>query len=154
MGQGKNIDNDIGILGHKILQVKDHIKISGPQYFGQWQRSTIWTTRVEIYEELNIDHHFKSVGHAQTNGKVEATNKVVMDGLKKRVDALGGVWVDEIKNVLCSVRLTPKKYTGEIPFNFVYGSEAVTPIEIVLTSWPWNISRQQSIMTSNASIKI
>lgn len=40
-------------------------------------------------EELHIENHFAFVKLVQTNGRVEADNKVVMEGLKK-VDALKG----------------------------------------------------------------
>lgn len=40
--------------------------------------------------ELHINHRFTSVRHAQTNGHVESTKKVVIEVLKKRVDTLEG----------------------------------------------------------------
>lgn len=51
-------------------------------------------------EEFHIEHHFVFVRYAHTNGQVEATNKVVMDELKKKVDALEGNWANDLENVL------------------------------------------------------
>lgn len=70
-------------------------------------------------KELNIEHHFASLSHAQTNGQVEVENKVVMDGLIKMVNALRGKWAGELKNVLWVVRSTLNKLTGETLFTLV-----------------------------------
>lgn len=39
-------------------------------------------------------------------------------------------WVDELPNVLWTLRTMPKASTGEIPFRMTYGTEAVLPVEI------------------------
>lgn len=41
---------------------------------------------------------------------------------------------DKLENVLWIVRTTPKKSTEETPFSWVYGSEAVTLLEIAVAS--------------------
>ena len=40
------------------------------------------------------------------------------------------MWVEELYNVLWSIRTTTKNSTGETPFIMVYGAEAVLPIEM------------------------
>ena len=80
--------------------------------------------------DQGISSHFASVGHPQANGQVEAFNKIISEGIKKKLDHAKGLWVDELHNVLWSIRTTVKNSTGESPFMLVYGSEAVLPIEM------------------------
>ena len=39
----------------------------------------------ELLEGLQIQHHFSSVEHPQTNWQADAANKVILNGLKKRL---------------------------------------------------------------------
>lgn len=58
-------------------------------------------------QELKIEHQHASVKHAQTNGQIQAANKSILNGLKKRLDALEGKWTEELQNILWVVRTTP-----------------------------------------------
>ncbi|XP_056698482.1 uncharacterized protein [Spinacia oleracea] len=71
-----------------------------------------------------------SVGRPQANGQVEAFNKIISEGIKKKLDEAKGLWADELPNVLWSIRTTAKNSTGETPFLLAYGAEAVLPIEM------------------------
>ncbi|XP_057734463.1 uncharacterized protein LOC130949870 [Arachis stenosperma] len=84
----------------------------------------------EFLKRLCISHRFSSVEHPQTNGQVESANKIMVKGLKKRLDEAKGVWADELGSVLWSYRTTPQTATGETPFRLTYGTEAVIPVEI------------------------
>ncbi|XP_072054907.1 uncharacterized protein [Arachis hypogaea] len=84
----------------------------------------------ELLEGLHISHRFSSVEHPQTNGQVESANKIIVKGLKKRLDEAKGLWADELGSVLWSYRTTPQTSTGETPFRLTYGVEAVIPVEI------------------------
>nr|XP_025702844.1 uncharacterized protein LOC112803575 [Arachis hypogaea] len=84
----------------------------------------------ELLEGLRISHRFSSVEHPQTNGQVESANKIIVKGLKKRLDEAKGLWADELGSVLWSCRTTPQTSTGETPFRLTYGVEAVIPVEI------------------------
>uniref|UniRef100_A0A2N9H6C8 RNase H type-1 domain-containing protein n=1 Tax=Fagus sylvatica TaxID=28930 RepID=A0A2N9H6C8_FAGSY len=64
--------------------------------------------------------------------KPKASNKTVLDGIKKRLEDAKGRWVEELPNVLWTFRTTPRRSTGETPFSLAYGSEAVIPLEIGL----------------------
>nr|XP_025647635.1 uncharacterized protein LOC112742611 [Arachis hypogaea] len=70
----------------------------------------------EFLEGLHVSHRFSSVEHPQTNGQVESTNKIIVKGLKKRLDEAKGLWADELGSVLWSYRTTPQTTTGETPF--------------------------------------
>ena len=81
-------------------------------------------------EDHGVQYCFVSVGRPQGNGQVEAFNKIIGDGIKKKLDDAKGLWADELPNVLWSIRTTTKGATGETPFMMVYGAEAVLPIEM------------------------
>ena len=57
-------------------------------------------------------------------------NKVIVNGLKKRLDEARGKWVDEIPHVLWTYQITPRQSTGETLFSMTYVSEAVILLEI------------------------
>ena len=56
-------------------------------------------------------------------------NKVILSGLKKRLDDAKGKWVEELPLVLWTYRTTPCRSTGETPFSITYGAEVVIPLE-------------------------
>ncbi|XP_021728309.1 uncharacterized protein LOC110695380 [Chenopodium quinoa] len=80
--------------------------------------------------DQGITHCFALVGRPQANGQVEAHNKLISNGIKRKLEKAGGLWADELVNVLWSIRTTTKSCTGETPFFLVYGIEAVLPIEL------------------------
>uniref|UniRef100_A0A2N9HQJ4 Uncharacterized protein n=1 Tax=Fagus sylvatica TaxID=28930 RepID=A0A2N9HQJ4_FAGSY len=82
--------------------------------------------------ELGIRNVYSSPTYPQSNGQAEASNKTVLDGIKKRLEDAKGRWVEELPNVLWTFRTTPRRSTGETPFSLAYGSEAVIPLEIGL----------------------
>ena len=79
--------------------------------------------------ELGIANRYSTPTYPQGNGQVEAINKVIVNGLKKRLDDANGRWVDELPHVLWTYRNTPRRSTGETPFAMTYGAEAVIPLE-------------------------
>jgi hypothetical protein len=80
--------------------------------------------------DLHITQVFGSVAHPQANGQVERANRSLVEGIKTRLEEMGGSWVDELTNVLWAHRTMPKTSTGETPFNLVYGREAAIPAEV------------------------
>ena len=79
--------------------------------------------------ELGITNRYSTPAYPQGNGQAEAVNKVIVSGLKKRLDDAKGKWVEELPHVLWMYRTTPRKSTGETPFSLTYGTEAVIPLE-------------------------
>ena len=67
--------------------------------------------------------------YPQGNGQVEVVNKVIVNGLKKRLDDAKRRWVEELPHVLWTYRTTPRRSTGETPFAMTYGAEAVISLE-------------------------
>ena len=52
-----------------------------------------------------------------------------MNGLKKRLDDVKGIWMEELPHVLWTYRTTPRRSIGETPFSMFYGAEVVIPLE-------------------------
>ncbi|XP_057739838.1 uncharacterized protein LOC130956919 [Arachis stenosperma] len=84
----------------------------------------------EFLTGLGIKQKFSSVEHPQTNGQVESANKIILLGLKKRLDNKKGAWADELASVLWSYRTTEQSSTKETLFRLTYGLDAVIPVEI------------------------
>ena len=61
-------------------------------------------------------------------------NKVIVNGLKRRLEGAKGNWAEELPNVLWAYRTTPQTSTGETPFSLIYKAEAVIPTEVNLCS--------------------
>ncbi|XP_052190043.1 uncharacterized protein LOC127799867 [Diospyros lotus] len=79
---------------------------------------------------LDIQLRISSVAYPQANGQVEVSNRTILHGLKTRLEGAKGAWVDELPTVLWAYRTTSRVSTGETPFNLVYGTEALIPVEI------------------------
>jgi hypothetical protein len=80
--------------------------------------------------DLGIKNFFSSPGYPQSNGQAEASNKIILNGIKKKLEEAKGKWVEELPSVLWTHRTTARKSTGETPFALAYGVEAVIPLEV------------------------
>ena len=81
---------------------------------------------------LGIRNHYSTLAYPQGNGQAEISNKVILDGLKKRLDKSKEKWVEELPSVLWAYRTTPRRSTSATPFSLSYGMEAVIPLEVGL----------------------
>ncbi|KAL0452984.1 UNVERIFIED_CONTAM: hypothetical protein Slati_1276500 [Sesamum latifolium] len=84
----------------------------------------------EWCQGLHIKQRFTTVAHPQSNGQVEVTNRILVQGIKRRLDRVGGNWTEELTSVLWAYRTNPRGSTGESPFSLVYGTEAIIPAEL------------------------
>jgi transposase InsO family protein len=84
------------------------------------------------------DHHIRvdwaAVAHPMTNGQVERSNGMILQGLKPRIyndlNKFGKRWMKELPSVVWSLRTTPSRATGFTLFFLVYGAEAVLPMDL------------------------
>ncbi|XP_028056781.1 uncharacterized protein LOC114260792 [Camellia sinensis] len=111
----QNVITRFGILKALILD-------NGTQFDGKLFR--------EFCEELKIEFYNSTLAYPQSNGQAEASNKTILDGLKKRLKKAKGKWAEELPNVLWSYCTTPRYLTGETPFALAYGMKAVILLEI------------------------
>lgn len=60
----------------------------------------------------------------------------LVQGLKVKLDHVGGSWMDKLLGILWSHRTTPKEGTRVTPFNLIYGGKALVHVEIGMkSSW-------------------
>ena len=89
----------------------------------------------EYCMEMGIRLDLASVAHPQSNGQVERTDGLILQGIKPRLEAplqrTAGAWADEFPSMLWSLRTMPNRPTGFTPFFLVYGAEAILPSDIL-----------------------
>ena len=83
---------------------------------------------------LGIKNKYSSPRHPQANGRTEVTNRTLLKIIKARLVEAKGAWPKELPSVLWAYRTTSRTPIGETSFKLTYGTEAVIPIEIGLTS--------------------
>ena len=90
--------------------------------------------KVENFGEMyRIKINFSPVYHLQTNnGMAEATNKLIVGNLRKNLEDKRGAWLEELSKVLWVQRTMKKRSMDESPFAFVFGIEAMLPMEASL----------------------
>ena len=57
--------------------------------------------------KLGIANRYSTLAYPQGNRQAEASNKVIVNGLKKRLDDAKGRWVEELPHVLWIYQTTP-----------------------------------------------
>ena len=81
------------------------------------------------YCYLGITNRYSTSAYPQENGQVEIVNKIIVNGLKKRLDDAKEKWMKELSHVLWTYQTTPRRSVGETPFSMTYGVEDVIPLE-------------------------
>ena len=54
----------------------------------------------EYCSDLSIVNQYSTLAYPQSNGQAKATNKAIMNGLKRRLEGSKGRWAKELPNVL------------------------------------------------------
>ena len=62
------------------------------------------------------------------------SNRTLLKIIKTKLDEAKGAWPEELPSVLWAYRTTARTPTGETPFRLTYGTEAVIPVEVGVTS--------------------
>jgi transposase InsO family protein len=87
---------------------------------------------------FGIQHQPSSTAHPQTNGQVKRVNGLILQGMKTRIfydlEVRDRNWHKELPSVLWALRTNVNRATRDMPFNLVYGADAVLPPEIYLES--------------------
>ncbi|CAL9004991.1 unnamed protein product [Prunus brigantina] len=87
---------------------------------------------------LKINLFFASPAHPQSNGQVEAMNKIVKKLLKRQLEKAKGAWPEKLPEALWAIRTSYRTATGETPFSMAFGSEAVVPRRPAFGTKPTN----------------
>ena len=72
--------------------------------------------------DLGITNRYSTLTYPQGNGQAKVVNKVIVNGLKKRLNNVKGKQVEELSHVLWTYWTTPRRSTRET-------AEAVIPLE-------------------------
>jgi transposase InsO family protein len=106
--------------------------------------------------DLGIKINYTSVSHPQSNGQVEHSNSMILQGLKPKIfDRLkpyARKWVKELPSVLWALRTTLSRATGHTLFSLVYGSEVVFPLKWSTNHFVCSISTKSSQKTLESMI--
>ncbi|CAL9019486.1 unnamed protein product [Prunus brigantina] len=79
-----------------------------------------------------IKHRRSTPYYPQGNGQAEATNKTLLRILSKMVYEYEGGWSVHLPDALWAYRTSPRGATGFSPYSLVYGSDAISPVEITV----------------------
>ena len=88
----------------------------------------------KFFQKYNIKQHMSMPRYPQGNGQVEASNKTIIDCLKKSLTNKKGKWPDELLGCLWAYRTTKRWAIGETPFSLAIGSKAIIHPNIILPS--------------------
>jgi hypothetical protein len=75
-----------------------------------------------------------SLYYAQANSQAEASNKVLIKIIEKRIKDNPRSLHEKLSEALCAHRTSRHGATNVTPFKLVYGQEVVLPVEIGLQS--------------------
>ena len=70
------------------------------------------------------------------------TNETLLKIIKAQLDEAKGAWTKEFPNVLWAYRTIARTPIGETPFSLTYGTKAVIPIELEITSTKQEVSHE------------
>ncbi len=85
-----------------------------------------------MVEQYGIKHRRSTPYYTQGNGQAEATNRVLLRILSKMVFEHNGGWSMHLLDTLWSYRNSIKTTTCFSPFCLVYGTEAMSPAELII----------------------
>ncbi|XP_016648271.1 PREDICTED: uncharacterized protein K02A2.6-like [Prunus mume] len=79
-----------------------------------------------------VKHRHSTPYYPQGNGQAEATNKTLLRILSKMVYEYEGGWSVHLPDALWAYRTSPRSATGFSPYSLVYGSDAISLVEIII----------------------
>jgi hypothetical protein len=88
----------------------------------------------EVLEHYRIKHRRSTPYYPQGNGQAEATNRMLLHILSKMVFDYGKGWNSHLADTLWAYRGSTKTATGFTPFSLVYGTDAISPTELLVPS--------------------
>jgi transposase len=84
----------------------------------------------EFAEVMGIKLLNSSPYYAQANGQAEASNKIMIKLMQKKIDRKPKRWHSVLNEALWAYRMAPHGATKTSPYELVYGHHAVLPWEI------------------------
>ena len=99
--------------------------------------------------QLKSKFYNSTSSYPQFNEKAEATNKIIMNGIKKMLEKAKGKWIEKLPNILWAYRTTPQKATNGTLYSLAFRFEVVIPSEVGLpTLWTetYDISHNEEFL--------
>ncbi|GJX72948.1 reverse transcriptase domain-containing protein [Tanacetum coccineum] len=122
--KGQIFDSRYGLF-HKVDRGESRVN-------NHWQSS----------EEVRVGQHSvpsrsprRNMKHSQSNRLMERANRSLGDGIKAHLGEGNKNWIEELSHVLWAHRTTIKSSHGDTPFSLTYGTEAVIPAEIGMSTY-------------------
>jgi transposase InsO family protein len=84
----------------------------------------------EFTESMGIKLFNSSPYYAQANGQAEASNKIMIKLIQKKIDQKPKRWHSVLNEALWAYQMAPHGATKTSPYELVYGHHAVLPWEI------------------------
>jgi len=107
---------------------------------------------IRLAEKYKFRHNFSSTYNPSSNSQAEAFNKVLCKILKKMVPRSRRDWHERLPEALWAYRTTVRTATSCTPYNLVFGSEAVLPLEVQLPSL--RAAMQVTDINENAQVRL
>ena len=86
----------------------------------------------KLLDHRHIKHRKSTPYYPQGNGQAKATNRVLLRILSKMVHEYEGGWSEHLLETLWANRSSAKTATGFSPFSLMYGTEAISPVELLV----------------------
>lgn len=105
--------------------------------------------------ELGIRNRYFTPAYPKGNGQAKTVNKVIVNGLKKRLNEAKERWVDELPYVLWTYCTTLRRSTGETPFPMTYGFKVIILLEMglpTLRTSQFNIEENDSLLSTSLDL--
>lgn len=95
---------------------------------------------------FGINLRFALVEHPQTNGHVKSANKIILNGLQKRLDQEKGEWIEELAKVLWVYYTSI--HNAENTFQASIGFDTMVILELLSTSIRVGVMNQSTTNTT------
>ena len=88
----------------------------------------------ELTANLGLSHDNSTPYYPQSNGQVEAINKILKNMLQRMIRVRKRNWNLILYSALCVYQTSVRNATRFTPFQLVYGLEAILPIQCEIPS--------------------
>jgi hypothetical protein len=133
VGRGSTVEEHDASGGNKFCAGTHYLLVWVPQTLTIDQGPSFMSHQFrEFMESLKIKLLNSSPYYVQANGQAEASNKVLIKIIKKRIKDNSRKWHEKLSEALWAHRISRHRATKVTPFELVYGQEVVLPVEVGL----------------------
>jgi transposase InsO family protein len=120
-------------LENRVEFVKEHIiyRFGIPQTITTDQGTQFTSSELRDFaESMGIKLVNSSPYYVQANGQAEASNKIMINIIQKKIDQKPKRWHSVLNEALWAYRMAPHGATHASPYELVYGHHAILPREM------------------------